>query len=64
MGRLIEFKLGGKMVGSELKFDAAQAGVPLRRKLRSIVPMDHLEVVCNGKVARELKLGKRATRQM
>jgi TolB protein len=56
-GPLIEFKLGGEMVGSELKFDAAQAGVSFTAKLRSIVPVDHLEVVCNGKVARELKLG-------
>ncbi len=55
-GPLIEFKLGGEMVGSELKFDAAQAAVPFTAKLRSIVPVDHLEVVCNGKVARELKL--------
>ena len=56
-GPLIEFKLGGEMVGSELKFGAAQAGVSFTAKLRSIVPVDHLEVVCNGKVARELKLG-------
>jgi TolB protein len=55
-GPLIEFKLGGEMVGSELKFDAAQAGVPFTAKLRSILPVDHLEVVCSGKVARELKL--------
>ncbi len=55
-GPLVEFKLGGEMVGSELKFDAAQAGIPFMAKLRSIVPVDHLEVVCNGKVARELKL--------
>ena len=55
-GPLIEFKLGEEMVGSELKFDAAQAGVPFTAKLRSIVPVNHLEVVCNGKVARELKL--------
>jgi Tol biopolymer transport system component len=55
-GPLIEFKLGGEMVGSELKFDVAQAGVPFTAKLRSIVPVNHLEVVCNGKVARELKL--------
>ena len=54
-GPLIEFKLGGEMVGSELKFDAAQAGVSFTAKLRSIVPVEHLEVVCNGKVARELK---------
>ncbi len=55
-GPLVEFKLGGKMVGDELKFEAAQGAVPFTAKLRSIVPVDHLEVVCNGKVARELKL--------
>jgi len=61
-GPLIEFKLGGEMVGNELKFDAAQGGVSFTAKLRSIVPVDHLEVVCNGKVARELKLeGRRDT---
>jgi Tol biopolymer transport system component len=55
-GPLIEFKLGGEMVGSELKFDAPPAAVPFTAKLRSIVPVDHLEVVCNGKVAQTLKL--------
>jgi len=55
-GPLIEFKLGGEMVGSELKFDAPQAAVPFTAKLRSIVPVDHLEVVCNGKVAQTLKI--------
>jgi len=55
-GPLIEFKMGGEMVGSELKFDAAQSAVPFTAKLRSIVPVDHLQVVCNGSVARELKL--------
>jgi TolB protein len=55
-GPLIEFKLGGKMVGSELNFAAPQAEIPFTAKLRSIVPVDHLEVVCNGNVARDLKL--------
>jgi TolB protein len=55
-GPLIEFKLGGNMVGSELQFDLAQAAIPFTAKLRSIVPVDHLEVVCNGKVAQALKL--------
>ena len=55
-GPLLEFKLGGEMVGSELKFDLAQGAVPFTAKLRSIVPVDHLEVVCNGKVVRDLKL--------
>jgi hypothetical protein len=45
------------MVGSELRFETAQAAVPFAAKLRSIVPVDHLEVVCNGKVAQGLKLG-------
>jgi TolB protein len=55
-GPLIEFTLGGKRVGDELKFDDAQAAVPFTAKLRSIVPLDHLEVVCNGRVAQTLKL--------
>ncbi len=55
-GPLVQFKLGGEMVGSELKFDAPQAAVPFTAKLRSIVPVDHLEVVCNGKVAQTLAL--------
>jgi len=59
-GPLIEFKLGGEMVGSELKFEAPPAAVPFTAKLRSFVPIDHLEVVCNGKVTQHLKLeGKR-----
>jgi TolB protein len=55
-GPLLEFKLGGQMLGSELKFDAPQRAIPFTAKLRSIVPVDHLELVCNGKVAQELKL--------
>jgi TolB protein len=64
-GPLIEFKLSGEMVGSELKFDAAQAAVPFTARLRSIVPVDHLEVVCNGKVAQSLLLdGAKETADM
>ena len=55
-GPLIEFMLGGEMVGSELKFDAPQAAIPFTARLRSIVPVDHLELVCNGKVVQDLKL--------
>jgi hypothetical protein len=55
-GPLIEFTLGGLKVGDELRFDGAQAAVPLTAKLRSIVPVDHFEVVCNGRVAQTLKL--------
>jgi len=55
-GPLVEFTLGGERVGSELKFDSAQVAVPFSARLRSIVPVDHLEVVCNGRVAQTLKL--------
>jgi TolB protein len=55
-GPLIEFTLGGKRVGDELKFDGAQTAVPFTAKLRSIVPVDHFEVVCNGRVVETLKL--------
>jgi hypothetical protein len=56
-GPLVEFRLGGVMVGSELKFDAAQGVVPFTAKLRSVVPVEHLEVVCNGKVVKSLLTG-------
>jgi hypothetical protein len=55
-GPRIEFTLGGRKVGDELKFDNAQASVPFTAKLRSIVPVDHFEVVCNGRVAQTLPL--------
>ena len=55
-GPLIEFKLDGEMVGGELKYDAPQKAVPFTAKLRSIVPVNHLEVVCNGNVVQSLKL--------
>jgi len=55
-GPLIEFTLGGQRVGDELKFERAQTAVAFTAKLRSIVPVDHLEVVCGGHVAATLKL--------
>jgi TolB protein len=55
-GPLIEFTLSGQRVGEELKFEGAQDALPFTAKLRSIVPVDHLEVVCNGEVAQILPL--------
>ncbi len=55
-GPLIEFTLARHKVGDELKFDDAQVAVPFTAKLRSIVPVDHFEVVCNGRVTQSLKL--------
>jgi TolB protein len=54
-GPLLDFALGGEAVGGELKL-AAGGGVPYRVHLASIVPVDHLEVVCNGNVVRTIRL--------
>ena len=55
-GPLIEFTLAGHFVGDELKLDRAQDAVPFTAKLRSIVPVDHVELVCNGRVVQSLLL--------
>jgi len=60
-GPLVEFTLGGQMIGSDLKFDGVQAGVPFTAKLRSIVPVEHLEIVCNGKVVKSFLTGANDT---
>ncbi len=51
-GPLLGLTLGGAQIGDELKFDAAQQRVKFSVRLRSIVAVDHLELVCNGKVLR------------
>jgi Tol biopolymer transport system component len=55
-GPLIEFTLNGQRVGEELKYNSARESVPFTAKLRSIVPVDHFDIVCNGKVMQMLKL--------
>lgn len=55
-GPMIEFKLGEEIVGGELQFETPKAAVPFKATMRSVVPIDHLEVVCNGKVVQSLKL--------
>jgi hypothetical protein len=51
-GPLLGFTLGGAEIGDELKFDAPEQGVEFSVRLRSIVAVDHLELVCNGRVVR------------
>jgi TolB protein len=55
-GPLLDFSLGGQEIGGELKFAGSQNEVPFRAKLRSIVPVDHFEIVCNGKVVKKLQV--------
>jgi hypothetical protein len=55
-GPLIGFTLGGRELGEELKLPAGENRVKFRAWMRSIVPVDHLEIVCNGRVVRDLTL--------
>jgi len=53
-GPLLGLRLGGAGVGDELKFAGAQPRVAFSARLRSIVAVDHLDIVCNGSVVRSL----------
>jgi hypothetical protein len=55
-GPLLDFSLAGNPIGATLQLERGQA-VPFTARLRSIVPVDHAQVVCNGRVVRELPLG-------
>ena len=54
-GPLLWFELDGKTAGSEVRLEKKQE-VPFKVGLRSIVPLDHLQIVCNGNVVREIEL--------
>jgi TolB protein len=56
-GPLLGFKLNGKEIGGEVNLPVGGGKVKYSAWLRSIVPVDHLQIVCNGKVARDLMLG-------
>jgi TolB protein len=51
-GPLLGLRLGGAGAGDGLTFAAAQPRVAFSVHLRSIVPVDHLDLVCNGRVRR------------
>ena len=55
-GPLLGFTLAGKHPGDELHLPAGENKTELHAWLRSFVPVDHLQLVCNGSVARDLKL--------
>ncbi len=54
-GPLLDFSLAGEAPGATVSLPRGR-GVPFRARLRSIVPVDHAQVVCNGRIARELAL--------
>jgi hypothetical protein len=55
-GPLLGFSLGERQIGDELRLPTGTHEVTFTAWLRSMVPVDHLEVICNGQVVRELKL--------
>jgi TolB protein len=61
-GPLLGFTLGGTEIGGDVRLAAGDHKVKFTAWMRSIVPIDHLEIICNGQVARELaRSGDRET---
>ena len=54
-GPLLRFSLGGQAIGGEVRLEKKQE-VRFSAEMNSMVPVDHLQIVCNGKVARELAM--------
>ncbi len=59
-GPLLRFSLGGQGIGGEVRLGKKQEA-RFSAEMFSIVPVDHLQIVCNGKVARELALDSNRT---
>jgi TolB protein len=53
---LIGFTLGGLQPGDELRLPAGENKVKVSAWMRSIVPIEHWQVVCNGEVVRDLQI--------
>ncbi len=53
-GPLIGFTLGDQTIGGELKLTSPEKKMKFTAWIRSIVPLDHLQIVCNGNVVRDL----------
>ncbi|HEX6058747.1 MAG TPA: CehA/McbA family metallohydrolase [Gemmatimonadaceae bacterium] len=60
-GPLLDFALDGRGIGGELRLPAGGGTVRARVTLRSIVPVEHLEIVGNGEVVAEIPLAKDRT---
>jgi hypothetical protein len=52
-GPLLRFSLGGQSVGGEVRLKNKQE-VRFSAELFSMVPVDHLQIVCNGKMVQEI----------
>jgi TolB protein len=52
-GPLLRFSLGGQGIGGEVRLDKKKE-VRFSAELFSVVPVEHLQIVCNGKVIQEI----------
>jgi hypothetical protein len=57
-GPLLDFTLGNQPIGGSVAVAKSGASLGFTAHLKSIVPVDHLEVVCNGRVVKTLALKK------
>jgi hypothetical protein len=55
-GPLLGFALAGRQLGDELRLPAGENKVRFKAWLRSFGPVDHLEVICNGRIVHDVKL--------
>jgi len=55
-GPLLGLTVEGQPPGADLSVPAGRTGIKYQGFLRSVVPMDHLELVMNGKVVRTIRL--------
>jgi TolB protein len=61
-GPLLGFSLNGRQLGDTIELPSGRHELKFTAWLRSIVPLDHLEIVCDGKVVKDLSLaGERNT---
>ena len=60
-GPLLVFSMGAPL-GDEIRLPAGTHELKFKASLRSMVAVDHLEIICNGQVVRELKLAGDQTR--
>jgi TolB protein len=54
-GPLLRFSLGRQAIGGEVRLEKKQE-TRFSAELFSMVPVDHLQIVCNGKMVRELAM--------
>jgi len=57
-GPLLGFTLAHQQIGGDVKLSGGAHQVGFTAWLRSVVPVDHLQVVCDGEVARDLPLDR------